>query len=71
MAHIGEVVQSSPFFKETIYLITNNLSDFNTYMQLFLLLIEKYYNYLSFGPDEGGRILNPLVLSDCFIWEVE
>ena len=61
MAHIGEVVQSSPFFKETIYLITNNLSDFNDYKQLFLLLIKKYYILFFFLVRTKG--VEPLILS--------
>ena len=54
---VGEVVQPSPFFKETIYLITNNLSDFNDYEQLFLLLIKKYYILFFFWS--GRRGSNP------------
>ena len=61
MAHVGEVVQSSPFFKETIYLITNNLSDFNDYEQLFLLLIKKYlYTIFLLVRTKG---VEPLILS--------
>ena len=48
-------MQSSPFFKETIYLITNNLSDFNNYKQLFLLLIKKYYILLIFRNRDGHK----------------